>query len=489
MERGSLMKYKMPGKHHTVDEFRAHLQALDPATEYCDTRLEGPDGPLAQPLELRGRVLANRFVAHPMEGWDGTRDGRPTERTLRRWRHFGTSGAKLIWGGEAFAVQEDGRANPHQLFRNADVDVVADLVRLREAACSGHRDIGEDAEELAIGLQLTHSGRFARPDDDFAPRLPGRHPILDARLGEPLPALLSDAELDSIGASFVATARLAQAAGFEFVDIKCCHGYLLHELLSARTRGGVYGGSFDNRTRLFHRIVEAIRAECPGLGIVVRVSIADIVPHEPDEQRVGRAADRDGAEPYRHGFGVDQHDPGRFDLDEPMRFLELLRDLDIRLVNVTLGSPYYCPHLQRPAGYPPSDGYLPPEDPLLSVIRHLRVTRECKRRFPEMRFVGTGYSYLQEWLGHVAQHEVRCGHVDLVGIGRMLLSYPDMLADILRGKPLARERICRTFSDCTTSARHGLASGCYPLDPYYKALPEAGQLKAIKKKARSDGES
>ena len=219
----------------------------------------------------------------------------------------------------------------------------------------------------------------------------------------------------------------------------------------------------------------------------MRASIADVVPYRPGEDRTGEPSTIPGGEGYAHGFGVNENDPTSFDLREPFRFLELLRDLDIRLVNLSLGSPYYCPHLQRPAAYPPSDGYLPPEDPLRSVLRHLEVTRTCKREFPDLLFVGTGYSYLQEWLGHVAQHEVRRGHVDLVGIGRMLLSYPDMLRDIAQGAVLDRKRICRTFSDCTTAARHGMVSGCYPLDTYYKDMPEAERLKAIKKEARPDG--
>jgi hypothetical protein len=156
-------------------------------------------------------------------------------------------------------------------------------------------------------------------------------------------------------------------------------------------------------------------------------------------------------------------------------------ELGIRLVNLSLGSPYYCPHLQRPAAYPPSDGYLPPEDPLASVARHIRAVRRCKAAIPELCFVGSAYSYLQEWLPNVAEYEVREGHVDFVGLGRMVLVYPDIARDVLLGRPIDRKRICRTFSDCTTAPRNGMLSGCFPLDPYYKDLPEAARLKAIKR--------
>jgi len=390
------VKFRSPGKLRSPQEFRDHWRQVGPGHD-CDLTLEGASGPLGQPLEAGRLRIGNRFATHPMEGWDGTRDGRPTEETLRRWRRFGESGAKLIWGGEAFAVLENGRANPHQLFLNDAVDVKGDLSRLREELIAGHRAAGDTEEGLAIGLQLTHSGRFSRPDGAAAPLLAQHIPALDERYGvDPDQPLLGDAELDGIGERFVLAAELAEEVGFDFVDVKCCHGYLLHELLGARSRPGRYGGDFAGRTAFFRRVVEAVRQAAPSLEIAVRVSIADLYPHEPrDGDRVGEPHGWDRALPYDHAFGADRRDPRRFDLDEPKLFLALLRSLGIRLVNLTIGSPYYCPHVQRPAAYPPSDGYLPPEDPLLGVLAHLDCVRECKAAFPELTFVGTGYSYLQ----------------------------------------------------------------------------------------------
>jgi 2,4-dienoyl-CoA reductase-like NADH-dependent reductase (Old Yellow Enzyme family) len=177
---------------------------------------------------------------------------------------------------------------------------------------------------------------------------------------------------------------------------------------------------------------------------------------------------------------VDQQDPTQFDLSEPLQLLRRYEELGIELVNVTLGSPYANPHLQRPAAYPPSDGYQPPADPLLFVKAHLDAVRAAKAAMPNLKFVGTGYTYLQEWLANVAQHEVREGHVDFVGLGRMLLSYPDLPRDVLAGRAVQRKRICRTFSDCTTGPRNGMISGCFPLDPFYKAMPEAKKIKALR---------
>jgi 2,4-dienoyl-CoA reductase-like NADH-dependent reductase (Old Yellow Enzyme family) len=184
--------------------------------------------------------------------------------------------------------------------------------------------------------------------------------------------------------------------------------------------------------------------------------------------------------PYRSGFGVDQDDPLQSDLDEPLRLIARLRGLGVAAVNVTCGSPYYNPHIQRPAMFPPSDGYPPPEDPLLAVARQIRATRCCQQAFPDLPMVGSGYSYLQEYLPHVAQATVRQGWTALVGLGRMVLSYPQLPADVLERGQLQRKQICRTFSDCTTAPRNGIVSGCFPLDPYYKQRPEADQLKRIK---------
>ena len=259
--------------------------------------------------------------------------------------------------------------------------------------------------------------------------------------------------------------------------MKCCHGYLLHELLAARSRPGPYGGSLESRTRLLRRIVEGIRSDCAGLEIGVRISIGDIFPFAPrPEDGVGQALGLERFLPYEFGFGVDPRDPLRIDLTEPLQLLELLKGLGIRLVNLSLGSPYTCPHLQRPAAFPPSDGYLPPEDPLLQVAEHLRAARQCKLAQPELIFVGTGYTYLQEWLPYVAQHEVGSGHIDLVGLGRMVLSYPELPRDVLRGVFPRRKQICRTFSVCTTAPRSGMISGCFPLDEHYRGRPEAKEL-------------
>jgi NADPH2 dehydrogenase len=435
-------------------------------------------GALAQPLDHAGVTLANRFCILPMEGWDGTTDGRPTDLVRRRWCRFGSSGAGLIWGGEAVAVDAAARANPHQLTIGAHS--VADLTELRSMLLAAHHDATDGGAPPVVGLQLTHSGRWSRPEGTAAPRIAYRHPLLDRRVDAGDAQLLSDAELDALVERFVAAAVVAQAAGFDFVDVKHCHGYLLHELLSAVDRPGEYGGGLTGRTTFLRRVVEGIRSDAPGLDVGVRLSVFDVVPHVAGPDGTG-VPEVDG--PYRHAFGGDGTGVG-IDLTETHEFCRTLTELGIQLLCVTAGSPYYCPHVQRPAFFPPSDGYQPPNDPLWDVARLQQVTRDLTVAHPDLVVVGSGLTYLQDHLPNVAQELVGQGWMHSVGLGRMALSLPELPAQVLAGDALDRRHVCRTFSDCTTAPRHGLVSGCWPLDEHYKAMPERVELARIKREAK-----
>lgn len=466
----------------TAQAFRDRLTALNLALPFDEVLQSAPKSPLACPLDRGGLRAGNRWCILPMEGWDGTLDGRPSELTTRRWRHFGLSGAKLIWGGEAVAVREDGRANPNQLVLREDT--VADLAALRETLAHAHRERFGSTDDLLVGLQLTHSGRFSRPTlRGPAPRIAYRHPVLDARVGVNHDhAVFSDDELDRLVEDFLLAARRAQAAGFAFVDIKHCHGYLGHELLSAVTRPGKYGGSLEGRTRFLREIVAGIRADAPGLGLGVRLSAFDMVPFRENAHGVGEPETADSG--YRTAFGFTRA-AASADIADADALLSVFASLGIHWVCVTAGSPYYNPHIQRPAIFPPSDGYLPPEDPLVGVARQIDATAHLKARHPDLVIVGSAYSYLQEWAPHVAQHVVGAGMADAVGLGRMVLSYPDLPADVLAGAPIKTKLLCRTFSDCTTGPRNGLVSGCYPLDPFYAKHPHAIALKELKKQVKA----
>jgi 2,4-dienoyl-CoA reductase-like NADH-dependent reductase (Old Yellow Enzyme family) len=467
-----------------ADLFRRHLQAGGIDLGFDDTLLPPAESPLARPLEAGAVRVGNRFCVLPMEGWDGTRDGEPSDLTRRRWQRFGASGAKLIWGGEAVAVRHDGRANPNQLMLSESTEPA--LADLRDLLVRSHRErFGSNADgDLYLGLQLTHSGRFARPNvwNRSEPLAAQSNPVLDKRFPNGV-TVMTDDDIDRLIDDFIDAARRAYAIGFQFVDIKHCHGYFGHELLSALDRPGKYGGSLENRTRFLFTVADRIRSEVSGLGIAVRLSAVDSVPFRKTTDGPGEP--ELAAAQYRHGFGVTDDESLDRSLEDSRGMLRLMQSRGIHWVCITAGSPYYCPHMVRPALFPPIDGYEPPEDPLRGVARQIRVTAQLKAEFPDMVFVGSAYTYLQEWLPHVAQYTLRQGMADFIGLGRMMVSYPDLAADVLAGRPLSRKLVCRTFSDCTTGPRLGLVSGCYPLDPLYTSHPDAAALKEAKAPART----
>ena len=501
----------------SVADFRSHVAALGIDLPCEDSIATGNASPLSQPVPgvtINGKTIGNRWAVQPMEGWDGTFTGGVTDEVRHRWRRFGESGAKLVYGGEAMAVRPDGRANPNQLIISDENKAgLAELIEILKAA---HQDRSGRTDDLVIGFQLTHSGRFCKPTDKkrMEPRVAFRHPILDRKFGVTSDTqVFTDGEIEELIECYIRAAKIAWDVGADFVDVKHCHGYLLHEFLGAHTRPGKYGGSFENRTRILREILEGIRASGNRIEFGVRLSGFDFVPFRPDpalsqpgKPGPGIPEDFSHCLPYRYGFGVQANNPIEPDLTETYQFAELCLRLGVKVLNLSAGSPYYNPHIQRPAAYPPSDGYQPPEDPLVGVARQINAARQVKQRLGEVRsskseertkepstldprpstplIVGTAYSYLQEYLPHVAQYVVRQGWTDMVGIGRMVLSYPTIFADAVEKGALNTKFICRTFSDCTTAPRNGLISGCYPLDQFYAAKPEARQLKDLKKGAR-----
>jgi 2,4-dienoyl-CoA reductase-like NADH-dependent reductase (Old Yellow Enzyme family) len=475
-------KFKRIAQLKSAEDFLNYLSFLKVDIPFKQN-LDSPEqSSLRRSLQLKsGQTIGNRFCILPMEGWDGTTEGLPTELTRRRWHNFAISGAKLLWGCEAVAVRPDGRANPNQLiinrknlgaFKNLYGELVAD-----------HEHKFGSSSDLLIGLQLTDSGRFAVPDEDRLrkPKTLYKHSVLDNKFNIPKDhKVMTDAEIDELVADFIKAAALAKEAGFQFVDIKHCHGYLGHEFLSAFNRKGKYGGSLENRMRFLTSIVEGIKATS-NIPVAVRLSAFDWIPFTKGDENQGVPEILD--HPYTEAFGGDGKGTG-IDLTEVFEMLRRMEELGIELICITAGSPYYVPHIQRPALFPPSDGYLPPEDPLVGVARQISITHKIKEKFPNLVIVGSAYSYLQEWFPHVAEKVIDDHMADFIGLGRMVLSYPEMPDDILNGRPLTRNKICRTFSDCTSGPRMGIISGCFPLDPFYKEMPEAAQLKEFKKTYR-----
>ncbi|GIX03458.1 MAG: NADH:flavin oxidoreductase [Planctomycetaceae bacterium] len=426
--------------------------------------------PLFQPLQLAGRTIGNRLCIQPMEGCDGTLEGAPDTLTYRRYQRFGAGGAKLVWG-EATAVRDDGRMNPRQLCLHAGT--VKALEQMLSACRAAHREVYGGDDDLLIGLQLTHSGRYSC-------RLPLRAeacPLLDPRTRDPrtgqpidphLP-IVTDAELAALVPAYVQAARWAHQIGCDFVDIKQCHRYLLSELLGAKRRPGEYGGTLERRSRLVREIIQAIRVEVPGLIVATRLNVYDGVPYRR-RAHDGRGEPVPSAEPVQTAFGVDSEVPERWQPAEPLQLVRWLRDWGVQLINVSLGNPYANPHLVRPADYPPIDGYEPPEHPLIGVMRHFAATARIQQEVPDIAVVGSGYTWLQEFFPQAGAANVAAGRCTFVGVGRGALSQPDFARHLQETGRLQRKTICRTFSYCTNLMRtkdHPLGqypTGCPPFD-------------------------
>jgi 2,4-dienoyl-CoA reductase-like NADH-dependent reductase (Old Yellow Enzyme family) len=348
---------------------------------------------------------------------------------------------------------------------------------------AAHRAANGNDSDLLIGLQLTHSGRYSYrrpvlvcPD----PLLVGRYKVTAQT------PLITDDELKRLVDPYVAATKLAATVGFDFVDVKQCHRYLLSELLGARNRSGPFGGSYENRTRLARDIFTAVRAAVPGTLLATRLNIFDSIPY-----RKGPAGDGEPepwSAPLANGWGMSETDPFVPDLTEPLRWIADMRSLGVVLVNTSMGNPYAQPHVGRPFEYPPPDGYESPEHPLVGVDRQFQATATIQRAFPDLAVVGTGYSYLQEFLPHAGAANLRDNRVSFVGLGRASLAQPDLVRRLRDTGTVDRKRVCRTFSYCTALMRakdHPLGqfpTGCPPFDkeiydPIWKEVQQLGKRK------------
>jgi len=398
---------------------------------------------LASEVRYGRLTVPNRFVVQPMEGCDGTADGAPTPLTLRRYRRFGAGGAGMIWW-EACAVDPDGRANPRQLWlHDGTVGAFREMVEAARAAARRHAG----CEPVCV-LQLTHSGRYSKPRSAPAPIIAHHSAVLDPV--HKLPAdypLITDDELDRLQEAYVAAARLAADAGFDAVDIKSCHRYLISELLASFTREhSRYGGSYENRTRMLRETAARVRdAVGDRIEVTCRLNAYDGIPH-----------------PY--GWGVRSDDVSEPDLAEPIRLVGQLKAAGVGGVNATVGNPYWNPHVNRPADWMITDWPDPPEDPLTGVARIIHVVRQVQQAHPDVAIVGSGYTWLRQYVPQFAAGVIQAGWASLVGLGRGALAYPDFARDVLRHGGMDPQKVCVVCSSCTQIMRDGGRAGCVVRD-------------------------
>ena len=454
-------KYKSP------QDLLAEATALGQSLE-----LREDLSPLFEPMQVGPLTVGGRLAIHPMEGCDCTLDGNPDELTYRRYQRFGAGGAKLIWG-EAAAVCPEGRANTRQLL--VAEHTLSGLERMLKLCRDSHAAAFGSTQGLVVGLQLTHSGRYSVPRPILAVHDKLLDPITrDKSSGRTVDAsypTLSDDDLKRIEDHYVTAAKHCSKLGYDFVDLKQCHRYLLSELLASHNRPGEYGGSLENRTRLVRNVVGRIRQECPGLVIATRMNAHDGIPFrkaETGDEPVGIPCMH--TLPVETAWGTDLDNPLTEDLSEPLEYVQWLREWGVKLISISLGNPYANPHLVRPAEYPPVDGYFPPEHPLLGVCRHFRIAKAIQAAVPDVPVIGSGYSWLQDYAAKAAAANVGSGAVALAGFGRATLSHPEFAQALQTEGKFRRKQICRTFSYCTGLMRakdHPLGqfpTGCPPFD-------------------------
>lgn len=430
--------------YHTLDEIRQAANGLSltlPLSEVLRV--------LRQPVSAGPLRLANRIAIQPMEGCDGTPDGRPDTLTQRRYRRFARGGAGLIWF-EATAIVQEGRANPRQLYLNKKT-LDSFRTQIEEIKEEGMRQNGFAP---VVICQLTHSGRYAKPEGVPAPLIAYNNPLFEKEQPIDKSRIVSDDKLKRLEEAFGATALLAQEAGFDGADIKCCHRYLLSEMLSAFTRPGDYGGAFENRTRLLRNAIFAAKGATSGEFLITsRVNLYD-----------GFA--------YPYGFGVSPTGGLMPDLTEPKALVTLLHEeLRLPMLDFTIGNPYVNPHVNRPYDGGP---YVPDEHPLEGVARMLGCIGQLKKAFPSLCVIGSGFSYLRQFSPYLAAGAVEQSVCDLAGFGRMAFAYPDFPRDTLYGEGFNARKTCIACGKCSALMRAGTVAGCVVRDgetylPFYQA--------------------
>ncbi len=449
----------------TLEELKSKILQLN-----VNMALSEDVSSLAKPVKVGNRTAPNAIAILPMEGCDSELDGSPSELVERRYTRLASGGAGLIWW-EACAVVNEGRANSLQMMlTNKNIGKFSKLIKAVNKKAEE-----EKGDRPVHVLQLTHSGRYSRPEGHTPqPLIPQHDPILDPRVGiEEDAPVLSDSYLESLVEQYVHSAKLAIEAGFDGVDIKACHRYLLSELLASHTREGKYGGSFENRSRLLKEIIiEIHKALGAGPIIASRFNVFD-------------------AHPYPYGFGQDKEDFMVFDPTEPMQLVRMICDNGVNLLSNSAGNPYYIyPQVTRPFDKSSMGIPVPEEHPLESIARLFDFTRKIQKEAGDIPVVGNGYTWLRQFLPYAGAANLEDGSCRFVGLGRASFAYPDAPRDILRGNGMDSKKCCIACSKCTQIMRDHGRTGCVirdskvyaPLFKEYRAAAEARESANTKRK-------
>ena len=423
--------------YKSLEEVQAQIEALG-----ANITLQTDLSPLYRQVKVGALTAPNAIAVLPMEGCDSERDGSPSELVERRYLRFASGGAGLLWW-EACAVTPEGRANELQMMLT-EKNLSSFTALLKKTNAAAVKQNGAEHRPVNI-LQLTHSGRYSRPvGHKPAPLVPQRDPLLDSRVGITSDeAVVTDVYLDDLIGKYVDSAALAQKAGFDGVDLKSCHRYLLSELLAAHARSGRYGGSFENRTRFHRTVIDGIQAVCgKDFLIASRFNVFD-------------------AHPYPYGFGVDKQDFWTFDAEEPMNFVKMLCEKGVGLLSNSAGNPYYIyPQVTRPFDQSSMGVPVPEEHPLESIARLFSFTRQIQAAAGDVPVVGNGYSWLRQFLPYAGAANIADGSCSFMGLGRSSFAYPEAPREILTTGAMEPMKCCISCSKCTQIMRDHGRTGC-----------------------------
>ncbi|MCP4725381.1 MAG: hypothetical protein GY863_10110 [bacterium] len=389
-------------------------------------------------FSIGNKIVPNRIAVQPMEGFDGDPDGSPGELVFRRYKRFAEGGNGLIWF-EATSIVPEGRSNPRQLLINEkNLDKFKELVE--STRTSAQKTYGNSHDPFLV-LQLTHSGRFSRPDGKHRPIALSHNPYLDK--DKELVSIIDDDEMARLKETYIRAADLAYDAGFDSVDVKVCHGYLLHDLITSYKRqNSEYGGEeLEKRTGFIKDIVKEISSGYPDKITSVRLNLYDGIP-------------------YPYGFGVPKNGTIDVDLSEPVQFIKDLVDSGCRLLNGTLGVGFHNPHVGRPYNRNVAGGKKPPEHPIEGVSRFINIVGAIQKQFPDLPVVGTGYSWLRHLFPYIGAAVLEARQASFIGLGRGAFAYPDAPKDLMHKGRMDPRKVCVACSSCTELMRGGHITGC-----------------------------
>ncbi len=405
---------------------------------------------LSKEITIAGKKINNRIVYQAMEGCDGTYDGAPDELTYRRYLRFAKGGAGIIWF-EATAVLPEGRANPRQMYLGEKTED-----ELKKIVCDiKEAGIKENGFEPIVIVQLTHSGRYSKPEGTPAPLIAYNNPIFEKDNPIDKSRIVTDDYLDLLQEKLINGAVWSKKLGFDGADIKSCHRYLLSELLSAYNREGRYGGSFENRTRMLTGAVKEAKI-LTGKDFII----------------TSRLNVYDGFE-YPYGFAVKEGCGITPDYTESKMLVKKLVENGIDMIDMTMGNPYFNPHVNRPFA---SGTYDPPEHPMQGVQRMLDGISEIASEIKGTPVISSGISFLGAASANVCAGYINEGKFDFAGYGRETLAYPSCANAITSGENLDPKKLCICCGKCTEIMRRpGGTPGCVIRDgevymPLYRKL-------------------